>query len=52
MKKILKIPNLRFKKESDYSEKNECDNEVFPSTIPHHRKKLNTFMLQLLIYYI
>ena len=51
MKKILKIHHLYFKKEGDYSEKNKCYNEVFPFTILH-RKKLNTFTLQLLIYYI
>ena len=37
---------LHFNEESDYSEEDTCDNEV------HHRKKLNIFTLQLLIYYI
>ena len=30
-----------FKKESDYSEENTCENEVLRSTILHQRKKLN-----------
>ena len=61
------ISGLYFHEESDYSEKNKCDNEVFHSTIlqplqfvPKQkkyvvmramRKKLNIFTLQLLIYY-
>ena len=38
--------------ESDYSEENTCDNELFRATILHHRKILNIFTLQLPIYYI
>ena len=44
--------HLHFNEESDYSEENTCENEVFHSTILHHGKKLNTFMPQLPIYYI
>ena len=46
------MSHLYFNEESDYSEENICHNEVFHSTILHHRKKLNIFTLQLLIYYI
>ena len=59
------MPHLYFNEESDYSEENTCDNEesdyseenkseneVFHSNNLHHRKKLNKFMPQLLIYYI
>ena len=45
------MSHLNFNEESDYSEQNTCDNEVFRSTILHHRKKLNIFTLQLPIYY-
>ena len=31
----------RFNEESDYSEENRCENEVFCSTILHHKKKLH-----------
>ena len=44
--------HLHFNKESDFSEEKTCGNEVFHSTILHHRKKLNIFTLQLPIYYI
>ena len=44
------MSHLYFNEESDYSEENTCDNEVFHSTILHHRKKLNIFTLQLPIY--
>ena len=46
------MSHLYFNKESNYSEENTCDNEVFLSTILQHRKKLNIFTLQLPIYYI
>ena len=46
------MSHLYFNDESDYSEENTCENEVFRSTILHHRKKLNVFTLQLPIYYI
>ena len=46
------MSHLNFNEESDYSEENTCYSEVFHSTILHHRKKLNIFMLQLPIYYI
>ena len=62
------MPHLYFNEESDYSEENTSDNEVFRSTIlqpfqsePEQkicavmramRKKLNIFTLQLPIYYI
>ena len=35
------MSHLHFNEESDYSEENTCENEVFHSTILHHRKKLN-----------
>ena len=41
------MPHLYFNKESDYSEENTWNNEVFHSTILHHRKKLTIFTLQL-----
>ena len=34
------MSHLYFNDESDYSEENTCDNEVFRSTILHHRKKI------------
>ena len=43
---------LCFNEESDYSEENACDSEVFRSTILHHGKKLNIFTLQQPICYI
>ena len=46
------MSHLYFNEESDYSEENACDSEVFRSTILHRRKKLNTFMPQLPIYCI
>ena len=46
------MPHLYFNEESDYSEENTSENEVFPSTILHHREKLNRFKPQLPIYYI
>ena len=46
------MSHLYFNEESDYSEENTCNNEIFCTTILHHRTKLNVFMLQLLIYYI
>ena len=46
------MSHLYFKEESDYPEENTCDDEVFRSTILHHRKKLNIFTLQQPIYYI
>ena len=56
MKKIYtennSMSHLNFNEERDYSEENTCYNEVFHSTILHHGKKLNIFMLQLPIYYI
>ena len=41
------MSHLYLNEDSDYSEENTCDSEVFRATIPHHRKKL-----QLPIYYI
>ena len=35
------MSNLYFDEESDCSEENTCENEVFRSTILNHRKKLN-----------
>ena len=35
------MSHLYFNEESDYSEKNTCENEVFRTTMLHHRKKLN-----------
>ena len=35
------MSHLYFNEESDYSEGNTCDNEVFRTTILQHRKKLN-----------
>ena len=49
---IIKWSHLYFNEESDYSEENTCDNEVFRTTILHHRKKLNIFTLQFPFYYI
>ena len=46
------MSRLYFNEESDYSEENTCDNEVFCTTILHHRRKVNIFTLQLSIYYI
>ena len=46
------MSHLYFIEEKDYCEENMCGNEVFRSTILHHRKKLNVFTLQLPIYYI
>ena len=46
------MSNLYFNEESDYSQENTCENEVFRSTVLHHRKKLNIFMPQMPIYYI
>ena len=46
------MSHLYFNKESGYSEENKCENEVFDSTILHHRKKLNIFMSKLPIYCI
>ena len=43
---------LYFNEEGDYSEQNTFDNEVFRSTILHHRKKLNIFTPQMPIYYM
>ena len=40
------MSHLYFNEESDNSEENTCDNEVFRPTILHHRKKLNIFTLQ------
>ena len=37
------MSHLYFNEESDCSEENTCENEVFRSTILHHRKKLNIF---------
>ena len=45
------MSHLYFNEESDYSKENTCDNEVFRSTILHHRKEVNIFTLQLPIYY-
>ena len=42
-----------FNEESDYSEENTCENEVFNSNSLHHRKKLSIYLgLSLPIYYI
>ena len=41
-----------FNEESYYSEENTCDNEGFHSTIPHRRKEVNIFTIQLPIYYM
>ena len=46
------MEHLYFNEESDYSEENTCENEVFCSAIIHHRKKLNIFTPQLVIYFI
>ena len=46
------MSHLHFNEESDYSEENTCDNEVFRTTILCHRKKLNIFTVQLPIYCI
>ena len=35
------MSHLYFNEESDYSEENTFDNEVFRSTILHHRQELN-----------
>ena len=37
------MSHLYFNEESDCSEENTCENEVFRSTILDHRKKLNIF---------
>ena len=37
------MSHLYFIEESDYSEENTGENEVFRSTIFHYRKKLNIF---------
>ena len=37
--------NLHFD-EGDYSEENTCENEVFHSTILHHRKKIKYYLAQ------
>ena len=37
------MSHLYFNGESDCSEENTSENEVFRSTILHHRKKLNMF---------
>ena len=43
------MSHLCYSEESNHSEENTCDNEVFRSTILHHRKKLKvvfaTFLL-------
>ena len=44
------MSHVYFIEESDYSEENTCENEVFRSTILHHRKKLDIFMPQMPIY--
>ena len=45
------MSHLYFNEESDYFEKNTTGfNEVFRSTILHHRKRLNIFTRQLPIY--
>ena len=44
------MSHLCFNEESDYSAEIICNNEVFRSTILHHRKTLCT--LQLLIYFM
>ena len=46
------MSHLYFNGESDYSEENTCHDQVFHSATLHHRKKLDIFTLQLLIYYI
>ena len=46
------MSHLYFNEESDCSEENACDNQVFRPTIFHDRKKLNIFTLQLPIYYV
>ena len=46
------MSHLYFNEESDYSEKNTCENEVFRTTMLHHRKKLNISTLQLPMHYI
>ena len=46
------MSNLYLNEESDYSEENTCENEVFRSTVLHHTKKLNIFTPQMPIYYI
>ena len=46
------MSHLYLNDESDDSEKNTCKNEVFRSTILHHRKKLIILTSQLPIYYI
>ena len=49
---LIVVMLIKKKRCSDYSEENTCDNEVFCSTILHHRKKLRISTLQLPIYYI
>ena len=46
------MEHLYINEESDYSEENTCENEVFRSAVIHHRKKLNIFTPQLVIYFI
>ena len=46
------MSNLYLNEESDYSEENTCENEVFRLTVLHHTKKLNIFTPQMPIYYI
>ena len=46
------MSNLYFNEESDYPEKNTCDNEVFRSTILDHRMKqtCSRFSCRFIIY--
>ena len=46
------LSHLYFNEESDYSEENACDNEIFRSTILRYRKKLNIFTPELPIFYM
>ena len=46
------MSHLCFNEESDYSEENTWENEVFHSAILQYRKKLNIFTSQMPIYYI
>ena len=41
------MSHLYFNEESDYSDENTCDNEIFCSIILHHKRKLNIFTVQL-----
>ena len=45
------MSHLYFNEESDYSQLNICENEIFLSTILHHGKKLNIFTPQLSMQY-